>query len=228
LLIQVKIKRILIEIKRENNMSCFETSKFLKNPQVFSKEVLIKAAQRLNWEYKVSQNEVAITKIPNQNVRGEYAMKIQGSKVIYNSYYLKNGEQLVDELKEVFYKLNVEYARSSILLEFKNVGFSLKKDYDFEPNKTEVDRFYMVGYSKNSKEKDKRTEIKFTILNDGTVVSDTNYLPDDMHKLADEAMRKLEEKLGNERNENDIVQKKVPLKYQKKVEVLSNKIIAKN
>lgn len=209
-------------------MSCFETSKFLKNPQVFSKEVLIKAAQRLNWEYKVSQNEVAITKIPNQNVRGEYAMKIQGSKVIYNSYYLKNGEQLVDELKEVFYKLNVEYARSSILLEFKNVGFSLKKDYDFEPNKTEVDRFYMVGYSKNSKEKDKRTEIKFTILNDGTVVSDTNYLPDDMHKLADEAMRKLEEKLGNERNENDIVQKKVPLKYQKKVEVLSNKIIAKN
>ena len=64
-------------------------------------------------------NEVAITKIPNQDVRGEYAMKIQGSKVIYNSYYLKNGEQLVDELKEVFYKLNVEYARTSILSEFK-------------------------------------------------------------------------------------------------------------
>jgi len=209
-------------------MSCFETSKFLKNPQVFSKEVLIKAAQRLNWEYKVTQNEVAITKIPNQNVRGEYAMKIQGSKVIYNSYYLKNGEQLVDELKEVFYKLNVEYARSSILSEFKNVGFSLKKDYDFEPNQTEVDRFYMVGYSKNSKEKEKRTEIKFTILNDGTVVSDTNYLPDDIHKLADEAMRKLEDKLGNKRDDKDIVQKQVPIKYQKKVEVLSNKIIAKN
>lgn len=209
-------------------MSCFETSKFLKNPQVFSKEVLVKAAKRLNWEYKVTQDEVAITKIPNQNIHGEYAMKIKGSQVIYNSYYLKNGEQLVDELKEVFYKLNVEYARSSILSEFKNVGFSLKKDYDFEPNQTEVDRFFMVGYSKNSKEKDKRTEIKFTILNDGTVVSDTNYLPVDMHKLADEAMRKLEEKLGNERNENDIVQKKVPLKYQKKVEVLSNKVIAKN
>jgi len=210
-------------------MSCFETSKFLKNPQVFSKEVLIKAAQRLNWEYKVTQNEVAITKIPNQNVHGEYAMKVKGSQVIYNSYYLKNGMELVDELKEVFYKLNVEYARSSILSEFKNVGFSLKKDYDFEPNQTEVDRFYMVGYSKNSKEKDKRTEIKFTILNDGTVVSDTNYLPDDMHKLANEAMSKLEEKLGNKRKENDIIQKKVPLKYQKKVEVTSNnKIIAKN
>jgi len=226
--IQAKKKRILIELKKENNMSCFETSKFLKNPQVFSKEILIKAAQRLNWEYKVTQNEVAITKIPNQNVRGEYAMKIQGSKVIYNSYYLKNGEQLVDELKEVFYKLNVEYARSSILSEFKNVGFSLKKDYDFEPNQTEVDRFYMVGYSKNSKEKEKRTEIKFTILNDGTVVSDTNYLPDDMHKLANEAMQKLEEKLGNKRYDKDIIQKQVPLKYQKKVEVLSNKIIAKN
>ena len=46
-------------------MSCFETSKFLKNPHVFSKDVLIKAAQRLNWEYQVTGNEVAITKITN-------------------------------------------------------------------------------------------------------------------------------------------------------------------
>lgn len=210
-------------------MSCFETSKFLKNPQVFSKDVLVKAAQRLNWEYKVTKDEVAITKIPNHDVHGEYAMKVKGSQVIYNSYYLKTGEQLVDELKEVFYKLNVEYARDSILSEFKNVGFSLKKDYDFEPNQIEVDRFFMVGYSKNSKENEKRTEIKFTILNDGTVVSDTNYLPDDMHKLADEAMRKLEEKLGNKRNERDIVKKSIPVKYQLKVNVTSaNKIIAKN
>lgn len=210
-------------------MSCFETSKFLKNPKVFSKDVLVKAAQRLNWEYKVSHDEVAITKIPNQNVHGEFAMKVKGSQVIYNSYYLKNGEQLVDELKEVFYRLNVEYARSSILSEFKNVGFSLKKDYDFEPNQTEVDRFYMVGYSKNSKENEKRTEIKFTILNDGTVVTDTNYLPDDMHKLADKAMRNLEEKLGNKRNDNDIIKKQVPVKYQNKVEITSdNKITAKN
>jgi len=210
-------------------MSCFETSKFLKNPQVFSKEVLVKAAQRLNWEYKVSQNEVAITRIPNQEVHGEFAMKVKGSQVVYNSYYLKNGEQLVDELKDVFYKLNVEYARDSILSEFKNVGFSLKKDYDFEPNQIEVDRFFMVGYSKNSKEKEKRTEIKFTILNDGTVISDTNYLPEDMHKLADEAMRKLEEKLGNKRNERDIIKKSVPVKYQNKINVTSdNKIIAKN
>mgnify|MGYP001290571596 CR=1 FL=1 len=83
------------QTKGENNMSCFETSKFLKNPQVFSKKVLIKAAQRLNWEYKVTADEVAITKIPNQDVHGEYAMKVKGSQVIYNSYYLKNGEQLV-------------------------------------------------------------------------------------------------------------------------------------
>jgi len=86
----------------------------------------------------------------------------------------------------------------------------------------------MVGYSKNSKEKEKRTEIKFTILNDGTVVSDTNYLPEDMHKLANEAMAKLEEKLGNKREDRDIVQKQIPIKYQKKVEIVSNKIIAKN
>jgi hypothetical protein len=209
-------------------MSCFETSKFLKNPQVFSKEVLIKAAQRLNWEYKVTNNEVAITKIPNQEVHGEFAMKVKGSQVIYNSYYLNNGDQLVDELKEVFYKLNVEYARSSIMTEFKNVGFSLKKDYDFAPNQIEADRFFMVGYSKNNKENEKRTEIKFTILNDGTVVSDTNYLPEDMHKLADKAIHNLETKLGNERRDKDILKKQIPNKYQKRVEITANKIIAKN
>ncbi len=209
-------------------MSCFETSKFLKNPQVFSKDILIKAAERLNWEYKVTENEVSITKIPNQNVRGEYAMKITGSKVIYNSYYLKGGKQLVDELQGVFYKLNVEYAKKSILTEFENVGFTLKRDYDFEATETEVDKFYMVGYSKNQNEEEKRTEIEFTILNDGTVVSDTNYLPADMHKLADKAMRKLEEKLGNKRDENNIIKREVPIRYQNKIEIISNKIKAKN
>ncbi len=209
-------------------MSCFETSKFLKNPQVFSKDILIKAAERLNWEYKVTENEVSITKIPNQNVRGEYAMKITGSKVIYNSYYLKDGKQLVDELQGVFYKLNIEYAKKSILTEFENVGFTLKRDYDFEATETEVDKFYMVGYSKNRNEEEKRTEIEFTILNDGTVVSDTNYLPADMHKLADEAMRKLEEKLGNKRDANDIIKREVPIRYQNKIEIISNKIKAKN
>jgi hypothetical protein len=209
-------------------MSCFETSKFLKNPKVFSKDVLIKAAQRLNWGYKVTHDEVAITSIPNKKLHGEYAMKVKGSKVIYNSYYLKNGEELIDELKNVFYKLNVEYSRNSILTEFNKVGFSLKKDYDFEPNELEVDRFYMVGYSKNIREKEKRTEIKFTILNDGAIISDTNYLPDDLHKFADEAMSQIEKKLGNERRDKDTIQRQVPLKYQKKIEISSNKIKAKN
>jgi hypothetical protein len=209
-------------------MSCFETSKFLKNPKVFSKDLLVKAAQKLNWEYKTIHDEVAITKIPNQNVHGEYAMKVKGSQIIYNSYYLKNGEQLVDELKEVFYKLNVEYARNSILSEFEKVGFSLKKDYDFLPNQSEADRFFMVGYSRNQNEKEKRTEIMFTILIDGSVITDTNYLPDDLHKLSDEAMHKLEQNLGHNRNDIDIIQKPVPLKYQNKVEkTVENKIIAK-
>ena len=49
-----------------------------------------------------------------------------------------------------------------------------------------------------------------------------------MHKLANEAMSKLEEKLGNKREDKDIIQKQVPIKYQKRVEITSNKIIAKN
>ncbi len=41
-------------------------------------------------------------------------------------------------------------------------------------------------------------------------------------------MSKLEDKLGNKREDKDIVQKQVPIKYQRIVEVTSNKIIAKN
>lgn len=211
-------------------MSCFETSKFLKNPQVFSREVLIKAAEKLNWEYKVKANEVEITKIPNQNVHGEYAMKVKGSQVIYNSYYLKNGEQLVDELKEVFYKLNVEYALETIIEEFKSKGFSLKKNYDFAPTSQELHKFSMIGYSKDKNETEKKAEIKFTILFDGTVVSDSNYIPSDLHELADKAMESIENKFGHKRREGiEITRKEVPLKYKNKSYcTVNNKIKAKN
>ncbi len=209
-------------------MSCFESSKFLKNPQVFSKEVLIKALQRLNWEYIVTQNEVTITKIPNQNVYGEYAMKVKADQVIYNSYYLKNSKELVDELADVFYKLNVEYAYETVLNEFRNRGFTLKKHYDFVPNAEKVYSFSMIGRTKDMKETDKKTEIKFTILYDGTVISDSNYIPKDLHDLADEAMESIEEKFGYQRREGiEIIRKEIPQKYKHKAFCSPNKVIVK-
>lgn len=210
-------------------MSCFQTSKFLKNSEVFSKEILMKAVERLNWECIETSNSVVITNIPDQKVPNEYVMKVEDSKVTYNSYYLSNGSNLIETLKETFHELNVEYARETILKEFKSVGFSLKKDYDFVPNEIQVDQFYMIAYSTNKNENLKRSEIRFTILNDGTILSDTNYLPDDIHKLANQAMLKLEEDLGNTRREEDITNRKVPLKYQNKIKSLSkNKLTINN
>ena len=61
-------------------------------------------------------------------------MKISNGKVTYNSYYLKNGKELIKHLQSEFYILNVEYAKKTILTEFESQGFSLKKDYDFVAN----------------------------------------------------------------------------------------------
>ena len=41
-------------------MSCFESSKFLKNPQVMNQAVLIKACQELGWKYEIRQDELII------------------------------------------------------------------------------------------------------------------------------------------------------------------------
>ena len=117
----------------------------------------------------------------------------------YNSYYLSNGGQLVAELQSVFFPLNVEYAKKTVVDAFKKKGFTLKKLYDFTPTAEEADRFCMVGYTKLEDEKEKRYEIKFSILSDGTVVTDSNYLPDDVNEMAHAAMDDLQEAFGNKR-----------------------------
>lgn len=212
-------------------MSCFETSTFLKNPGVFNSKIFIQAAEKLNWEYEIkNDDEVVVTNIPGTNLYGEYAIKIIHGEVSYNSYYLKNGKELVKELQSEFFTLNVEYAKKTILTEFEKVGFSLKKDYDFEPNDEVRDRFFMIGYSKLEEESEKRAEIEFSILNDGTIVSDSNYIPFDVHELADKAMEEIEKSFGHQRREGiDIKRKEIPLKYKNKSYCTAkNKIIAKN
>jgi hypothetical protein len=82
---------------------------------------------------------------------------------------MKNAKEFVSELQQQFFKLNIVYAKETILKEFESAGFSFKRDFDFVATKEEVDRFYMVGYSKMENEEENKTEIQFTILNDGTV-----------------------------------------------------------
>ena len=53
--------------------------------------------------------------------------------------------------------------------------------------------------SRCQNEKEKRYEIKFSILNDGTVVTDSNYLPDDVNEMAHAAMDDIQEAFGRER-----------------------------
>ena len=181
-------------------MSRFETSKFVRNPQVMNQEVLKIACDRLGWTYKIVNNELLVTDI-KQNVQlyGEFALKVTGDQVIYNSYYLKNGKELIKELQETFFPLNVEYAKNTVISEFQLKGFTLKKLYDFKPTEEERERFCMVGITKLPNEKNKRFEVQFSILKDGTVITDSNYLPDDVNDLAHKAMDEVERKFGNKR-----------------------------
>lgn len=181
-------------------MSRFETSKFVRNPQVMNQEVLKIACDRLGWTYKIVNNELLVTDI-KQNVQlyGEFALKVTGDQVIYNSYYLKNGKELIKELQETFFPLNVEYAKNTVISEFQLKGFTLKKLYDFKPTEEERERFCMVGFTKSPNEKNKRFEVQFSVLKDGTVITDSNYLPDDVNDLAHKAMDEVERKFGNKR-----------------------------
>lgn len=205
-------------------MSCFESSKFLKNPQVMNQAVLIKACQELGWKYEIRQDELLILNAnQKEDLKGEYLLKVKGDIVTYNNYYTKNAKGFVSELQLHFYKLNVVYAKETILKEFESVGFTFKRDFDFVPTEEEVDRFYMVGYSKMENEDESKTEIQFIILKDGSVVTDSNYIPEDIHKLADEAMIKMDNAFGSKRREGiEIKRKEVPTRYQGKTQCTVN------
>jgi hypothetical protein len=211
-------------------MSCFESSTFLKNPQIMRRDLLVKACDQLGWSYVQEGNTLTVISLNNETrLHGEYALKLEGNRVTYNSYYLKNGKELVGDLKQAFWGLNVKYARQSILQAFESKGFKFKKDRSFQATQEVADQFYMVGYSKLTNESEKRTEIKFSILRDGTIVSDSNYIPEDIHELADEAMAEIDQAFGSERKEGqEIIRKKIPLKYKHKAYCSAdNKIKAK-
>ena len=195
-------------------MSCFESSTFLKNPDLMSQEVLIASCKQLGWKYTISENELIIFNLnSDENLNGEYAMKIVGNKVTYNTFYLQNSTKNVQDLQNTFYELNVKYSEESIIREFKNQGFTFKSNNKFKPNENERISFFMVGRSKIKDETEPISQIKFTILKEGSVITDSDYIPRDIHELADNAMESLEIILGNKR---EIYGKKIPSKYKHK------------
>ena len=121
-----------------------------------------------------------------------------------------NATQKVLELQEQFYALNATYAKNSLIQEFKKKGFNYKENEHFTPNSEEVYSFYMVGRSKDKNETEPVAQIKFTILKDGTIVTDSDYLPNDVNERAHDAMDVLEQLLGNKRV---MTKKPTPAKY---------------
>ncbi|BDS09578.1 hypothetical protein [Aureispira anguillae] len=211
-------------------MSCFESSTFLKNPEIMNQDFLIQACEQLGWKYKVKDGVLKVYNAKQgAHLHGEPALIVKNNTITHNSFYMKNGKELVAQLQSEFYQINVSYAKETIISEFESVGFMLKNDNDFEPNEKEVDSFFMVAYSKLENEDEPYVEIRFTILYDGTIVSDSNYIPSDIHELADEAMEKIDEAFGSKRREGEeIIRKEVPIEYQHKSYCTNNKIKAKN
>ena len=89
-------------------MSRFESSRFIKDPKVMNPEALKRACDALGWKYTTKGEDLLVTDLGGkEKLHGEFALKVSGGTVTYNSYYLKNGAELVEELKSVFFPLNV-------------------------------------------------------------------------------------------------------------------------
>ena len=197
-------------------MSRFETSKFVRNNAVMNRECLVQACDQLGWKYVTrSTDELLVTEIGiNQQFYGEYALRVKGTDVTYNTYYLGNAREFVNQLQTVYNKLNVEYSKNMIVNQFKAKGFTYKSNDKFVETTTEKISFYMVGRSNDKTETEPVGQIKFTILDDGTVISDSNYLPDDVNKRAHAAMDEVDLHFSSKRV---MTKKEVPLKYRDKI-----------
>lgn len=198
-------------------MSRFESSRFVRNPQVMHVDVLKSACDALGWTYHVSGNELLVTDAKQgAKLYGEFALKLNlaTNEITYNTYYMPNAAQKVEELQNQFHALNAAYAKKSLVQEFKKKGFNYKPNEHFTPTTEEVYCFFMVGRSKDKNEDEPVAQIKFTILKDGTIVTDSDYLPNDVNERAHEAMDVLEQLLGSKRV---MTKKPVPAKYLSKM-----------
>ena len=187
-----------------------------------NQQVLKVACDNLGWQYKIVNDELIIMDVgKQQDLHGEFVLKVKGDQVIYNSYYIKNGQELVKELQSVFYPLNVNYSKQAVVQEFERNGFTFKRDWDFTKTEDIAEHFYMVGETKIEGEDIKRYEIEFSILTDGTVITDSNYLPDDVNDLAHLAMDEIENLFGNKRV---MTKKEIPVEYRNRVKSRTEEI----
>lgn len=196
-------------------MSRFETSKFVRNSAVMRVECLKKACDKLGWKYHTEGDATLITDIGiGRSFGSEYAIKVQGDQVTYNTYYMGNTKEYVEKLQLIYNSLNVEYSKMTIISAFKNHGFTYKDNNKFVPNGDEVSSFYMVGRSNDKTEKEPIGQVMFKILSDGTVVSDSNYLPDDVNKRAHAAMDDIDANFSSKRL---MTKKEVPVEYRERI-----------
>lgn len=198
-------------------MSRFESSRFARNSNVMNAEVLKSACDSLGWKYIINGSILTISDAnQTQNMYGEYVLQLNltTNQVRYNTYYTPDARTKVEELQNAFYKLNAEYARKSLIQSFKRKGFTYLSNDKFHPTEEEVYSFFMVGRSKDKTEDEPVAQIKFTILKDGTIVTDSDYLPNDVNEKAHNAMDELEILLGNKRV---MTKKEIPSKYLHKI-----------
>lgn len=198
-------------------MSRFESSIFARNPQVMNANVLKAACEALGWKYSIQNNILLVTEIGiGSNFYGEFALKLDvlTNEVTYNTFYMPNALEKVEELKDMFQVLNAEYSKNALISEFEKAGFAYRSNFDFTPTEEEKFSFYMEAKSYDPLEDEPFASIKFTILKDGTIVTDSDYLPNDVNEKAHEAMDILEQHLGNKRV---MTKKPVPAKYASKM-----------
>ena len=181
-------------------MSCWETSTFLPNPNNMKVSLLKDACQKLNWKFSVDNTVLTVWDAKqNSELYGEYALRVEGNNVTYNDYYMKNGMDKLNELKSTYMLLYLPYLVEKIQTTFREVGYSVRVNERFTKDATKYASFYVVASSKLKEEKGVEGKIKFTVLTDGTVETDSNYIPSDIHEFADQAMEKLEETLTMDR-----------------------------
>ena len=99
-------------------MSRFESSRFARNPQVMNANVLKAACEALGWKYSIQNNILLVTEVGiGSNFYGEFALKLDvlTNEVTYNTFYMPNALEKVEELKEMFQVLNAEYSKNALI-----------------------------------------------------------------------------------------------------------------
>lgn len=111
-------------------MSRFESSRFVRNPQVMHVDILKSACDTLGWSYSVRGNELLVTDAKQgTKLYGEFALKLNltTNEVTYNTYYMPNAAQKVEELQNQFYALNAAYAKTHWFKNLRKKALPIKQ-----------------------------------------------------------------------------------------------------